>query len=180
MLRVQNCTAKMVLNRSKYESHTQAFIELHWLPIRQWTEYKILSLVFNCINKTAPQYLIHWKEAGRYGLWSGNSHRLLKIPATKRKTFANHSFSVAGPKLWNSLPDYLRLSSTTDEFKKDIKTHIFRQTFHTSITKPHFKIYLASHFYNHYHISLHFYLMLLSYSVVKHHQIHKMFRMVLY
>ena len=28
---VQNCTAKLVLNRSKYR--TQAFIDLHWLPI---------------------------------------------------------------------------------------------------------------------------------------------------
>ena len=30
---VQNCTAKLVLNRSKYDSRTQAFIDLHWLPI---------------------------------------------------------------------------------------------------------------------------------------------------
>ena len=110
--RVQNCAAKMVFNRSKYESCIQAFIDLHWLPIRQWTKHKILLLMFNCINKTAPQYLIdlfHWKEAGRYNLWSENSHRLLKIPATKRKPFANHSFSAVGPELWSSLPDYLRL-----------------------------------------------------------------------
>ena len=33
--RVQNCAAKMVLNRSKYESHPQAYIDIHWLPIRQ-------------------------------------------------------------------------------------------------------------------------------------------------
>ena len=30
---VQNCAAKLVLNRSKYDSRTQAFIDLHWLPI---------------------------------------------------------------------------------------------------------------------------------------------------
>ena len=30
---VQNCAAKLVLNRSKYDSRTQAFTDLHWLPI---------------------------------------------------------------------------------------------------------------------------------------------------
>ena len=30
---VQNFAAKLVLNRSKYDSRTQAFIDLHWLPI---------------------------------------------------------------------------------------------------------------------------------------------------
>ena len=29
----QTCAAKLVLNRSKYDSRTQAFIDLHWLPI---------------------------------------------------------------------------------------------------------------------------------------------------
>ena len=52
--RVQNCVAKMVLNRSKYESCRKAFIGLHWLSIRQWIKHKILLLVFNCINKTSP------------------------------------------------------------------------------------------------------------------------------
>ena len=156
--RVQNCAAKLVLNRSKYESHTQAFIDLHWLPLRQWIEHKILS-----INKTALQYLIdliHWKEAGRYGLWSGDSHRLLKIPATKRKISGNHSFSVGGPKVWNSLPDYLRLSPTIDKFKKDL-----RLTFSDMLLKlwlpNHILKFSASHIYNHYHIKLCFHLMLL-------------------
>ena len=30
---IQNCAVKIVLNRSKYDSRTQAFIDLHWLPI---------------------------------------------------------------------------------------------------------------------------------------------------
>ena len=68
---VQNCAAKVELNRSKYESCTQAFIDLHWLPIIQQIKHKVLLLMYNCINKTAPQYLIdliHWKEAERYSL----------------------------------------------------------------------------------------------------------------
>ena len=33
------------------------------------------------------------------------------------------------PKLWNSLPLELRLSSSIELFKKDLKTHLFRQAF---------------------------------------------------
>ena len=42
----------------------------------------------------------------------------------KREIFADCSFSVVGSKLWNSLPDYLKLSPTIDTFKKDLKTHL--------------------------------------------------------
>ena len=124
--------SKMVLNRSKYESHTQEFIDLHWLTIRQWIEHKILSSMHNCINKTAP-YQPNSLERG--SKIQSSISKLLNIPATKRKIFADHSFSVAGPKWWDSLPDCLRLSPTIDKFMKHLKTHLFKQIFNTSITQ---------------------------------------------
>ena len=42
---VQNFAAKLVLNRSNYDSRTQAFIDLHWLPIQACIDNKILTLV---------------------------------------------------------------------------------------------------------------------------------------
>ena len=56
---VQNCAAKLVLKRSKYDSRTQAFIDLHWLPIQACIDNKILMLVYNCLNQEAPKYLIN-------------------------------------------------------------------------------------------------------------------------
>ena len=55
---VQNCAAKLVLNRSKYGSRTQAFIDLHWLPIHTCIANKILTVVYNCLNQEALKYLM--------------------------------------------------------------------------------------------------------------------------
>ena len=35
----------------------EALKTLHWLPIQQRIEYKILTTIFKCIKGTAPQYL---------------------------------------------------------------------------------------------------------------------------
>ena len=54
---------------------------------------------------------------------------LLVIPHTKCKTFAARSFSVAAPTLWNDLPKGIRESSTLLNFKRDLKTHLYKETF---------------------------------------------------
>ena len=99
---VQNCAARLVLNRSKYESRTQAFIDLHWFPIWAHIGNKILMLAYNCLNQEAPKYLMDMLKQNvstRNGLSSNNLHNLLEIPKVKRKTFAAWSFSCMGPTL---------------------------------------------------------------------------------
>ena len=49
----------------------------------------------------------------------------LTIPKLKNKTFANKAFSVAGPRLWNSLPHNIRNINELSAFKKSLKTHLF-------------------------------------------------------
>ena len=39
------------------------------------------------------------------------------------------AFSVAGPELWNSLPDELRLSKSLNSFKRLLKTHLFTRAY---------------------------------------------------
>ena len=45
--RVQSIACKLVLNRSKYDSCTECFTQLHWLPIRSWVQHKILTVTIN-------------------------------------------------------------------------------------------------------------------------------------
>ena len=61
----------------------------------------------------------------RLGLRSMHDSTLLCILYTKRKTFADRSFSVAGPRLWNGLPKTIRESPNPDCFKKHLKTYMF-------------------------------------------------------
>ena len=58
MQRVQNIVGKIVINESKYSSSTEMLKTLHWLPINCRIEYKLLTLAHNCLDKSAPSYLI--------------------------------------------------------------------------------------------------------------------------
>ena len=61
------------------------------------------------------------------GLRSENNHKILVIPWTKNKTFTARTFLAYGPLLWNRLPNYLdlRLIDKNDDFKCQLKTHLF-------------------------------------------------------
>ena len=41
-------------------------------------------------------------------------------------TCGDRSFNVAGPKLWNNLPLQIRESSSIQSFKKEPKSHLFK------------------------------------------------------
>ena len=85
---VQNTTAKVVLNKKKYDSATLCLKELHWLQIAFRVCYKTLTLVFQCVKGEAPDYLkdLIVKFAPKCGgLRSKNDSRRLIMPYTKLK-----------------------------------------------------------------------------------------------
>ena len=101
MQKVQNTAARIVLNKHHSYSATECLKQLHWLPIKSRIEYKVLTMVFKCKHGMTPKYLqdlLEAKEHHRQGLKSDNK-QLFKVPTTTRKTFADRSFSVKGPKL---------------------------------------------------------------------------------
>ena len=128
MQRVQNMCARLILRRSKRESITQCLKELHWLPIRQRITYKILTLTHKCLNGQGPKYLkelLTRQTSNRQGLRSSKQQDLLLRPLTRLKTFADRSFSIAAPTLWNQLPPELRQADQLT-FKNKLKTHLFQ------------------------------------------------------
>ena len=129
---VQNIAARITLGRRKYDSTTRCLQKLHWLPIQQRIEFKIISLVHKCIHGNAPPYLqrlIQYTKPTRKGLRSEEDTTRLLVPWTSRKTFASHSFSVLGPQLWNNLPRQLHKIDNYTSFKKELKTYLFKIAF---------------------------------------------------
>ena len=49
-----------------------------------------------------------------------------KLISSRLVTYGDRSFSVAGPKLWNNLPLQIRKSSSIQSFKKELKSHLFK------------------------------------------------------
>ena len=129
MQRVQNAAAKFVLNLKRKDSSTEALITLHWLPIKFRIQFKILLLVYKCLYGQSPSYsseLLELKSTtSRLGLRSTCDRILLCVPFTKRKTFVDRSFSIAGPRLWHGLPKTIRESPNPDCFKNHLTTYMF-------------------------------------------------------
>ena len=110
---------------------TPVLKKLHWLPIPYRINYKIALLVFKELHNLAPSYLIELlqtKSATRYSLRS-NQQVLLQVPQTKRKTFGDRLFAVAGPRVWNSLPAEIKSCSSIDTFKAKLRTYSFKLAF---------------------------------------------------
>ena len=112
------------------DSASECLSALHWLPIHSRINHKILTLVHKSIMGRAPEYLQNLLvvcKPGRPGLRSALDMNLLVVPFVRRKTFADHSFSMQQPKMWNSLQEDLRSKTDTDIFKQKLKAHLFYQ-----------------------------------------------------
>ena len=130
--RVQNAAARLILNIKPSDHITSAFIQLHWLPVKYRIVYKVCILVHKALNDLAPSYLrdlLHPVSdlPGRSMLRSAMTTDLV-IPATKL-LFGERAFSAAGPTHWNNLPETLRTIRDPNDFKKALKTHLFRTAF---------------------------------------------------
>ena len=54
---VQNSAARLVTGTRRREHITPVLFALHWLPIRQRIQFKLLLLVYRCTHQLAPDYL---------------------------------------------------------------------------------------------------------------------------
>ena len=112
----QNIAAKLTLNKNKFDCSTECMKESHWLPIRVRIKFKVLMLVYKCLQNKALLYrrnLIKKRECRRKGLRSSEDDLMLvEVPRTLKKTYAGRSFSVYGPELWNKLSYNIRSQNT--------------------------------------------------------------------
>ena len=129
--RIQNWAAKVVLRYGRYESSKEALKLLHWLPVKSRIDFKILCLVYRSLHGTAPAYLSELLRSHVNGMNTRSqtdSHKLY-VPFTRKKTFAARSFSAYAPRLWNALPTSIAVTDNFPDFKKSLKTFLFKKAF---------------------------------------------------
>ena len=98
---------------------------LHWLPIKDRIVFKILLLIFHCVQGSAPQYnisLVHPYIPARNLRSSNFSH---PYHSKIDKTWGERAFTHAGPYLWNSLPEDIKNCKSSESFKNHLKTYLF-------------------------------------------------------
>jgi len=106
--------------------------EMKWLDVPERVTLKLGLMTYSCLHGQAPRYLAdHIKPAievaSRHRLRSANRHRLI-VPRCRLNAYGRRAFPVAGPTVWNSLPDELRdPACDIDSFKQFFKTILFSQ-----------------------------------------------------
>ena len=87
--------------------------KLHWLDIPERVQYKLSVLMYRCQHNQPARYLTDHctpisDTAFRQRLRSASSHQV-SIPRYRLSiTYGRRAFSVAGPTVWNSLPEDMR------------------------------------------------------------------------
>ena len=104
-------------------------ITIHWLlPIillgdrgtcvPVWNDNKYLSDLLHRVSDITS----------RRRLRSSTSSELV-IPLSRLVTVGDRSFAVAGPRLWNTLPEDITSAPSLLVFRRKLKTHLFRQSY---------------------------------------------------
>ena len=141
LIRVQNAAARVVTMSRKHDHITPILYNLHWLPIPQRIQYKLLLLVYKSLQGLAPAYLselVSWYTPVR-NLRSVNDYLAVEQSVKKSKTngrkskvlYKDRAFQHLGPKLFNQLPIHIRASQSLNVFKSRLKTHLFQSAYNT-------------------------------------------------
>lgn len=127
---IQNCAARVLTRKRKYDHITPVLRSLHWLPIPYRIQYKLCLLTYHCLHETAPAYLSELLNPHTTSrcLRSASSH-FLHQPRTKLSTMGGRAFQAAAPRLWNALPKSLRAPQDVEIFKKGLKTFFFKKAY---------------------------------------------------
>ena len=86
--RIQNLAAKLVCRQNCWDSATEALKSLHWLNIEDRILFKVLCIVYRCVNKQGPEFLnemFNRKETTQ--TLRSNNQNYLDIPVTKCKSY---------------------------------------------------------------------------------------------
>ena len=102
---IQYNTLSTSYSARKFDHVTPLLRELHWLRVPERITFKLASLVFRCLNGTAPLYLANSincaavVETRRSLRLRSSSLTAVDVPVTRRSTIGDRAFSVAGKSL---------------------------------------------------------------------------------
>jgi hypothetical protein len=129
---VQNAAARLICNLRRFDHITDALANLHWLRVPERVVFKVAVLTFKVLHGSAPEYLgpvVRFANLpGRQALRSADTNRLV-VPPFKLSTIGRRAFPVAGPQIWNDLPDDITSLHSLPAFRRKLKTYLFTRSF---------------------------------------------------
>ena len=129
--KVLNNAARLVTLSSRDCHISDITYNLHWLPIKQRINFKMLLLTFKALNDSAPSYtkqLLKQHHPSRTLLRFSDGF-LLTVPKSVHRATDDRSFSYSAIKLWNNLPIEIRRIAELSSFKSAISGLLFNKAY---------------------------------------------------
>ena len=115
----------VVCNSNRSTSAGPLLRSLHWLPVGQRINFKLAKLCYLATSLQQPVYLADLiSPYSQSRLLRSSTQKLLSVPP-HNLDIAARRFSVAAPRLWNSLPLNCRTAPSVNTFKIHVKIHLF-------------------------------------------------------
>ena len=126
---VQSGCARVIFKEQKFCHVTPLIYELHWLPISQRIEFKILLLTLKILNFLAPTYLLSLIAIRLPSIYNlRNSSDKLLLTFKSKASLGDCSFTCAALKLWNALPIDIRCATTVSTTNNNNNNSIYLNT----------------------------------------------------
>ena len=128
-----NSLSRVVLS-GRHREHLSASMRLsnlHCLPVRKRTDFKLALTTYKIISTHQAAYLcsLLFPYEPTRALRTSSQQLLLNVP-TVTTDFGRRAFSYCAPKIWNKIPAAIRNAPTVQTFKHWLKTHLFSLTNH--------------------------------------------------
>jgi len=90
----------------------------------------ILFHTFKILSGTTPLHVSDLTQKYiRVRMLRSESYSLLRIPRSNTVMYGERSFQASAPRMWNELPNPIKLAASKDIFYKTLKTHLFKLTY---------------------------------------------------
>ena len=122
---VQNAAARVLTKTKKYEHITPILRSLHWLPVCQRIEFKVLLIVYKSLNGLGPKYISDLLSLYIPARPLRSSETCLLNTIRVKTKHGEASFSHSAACIWNKLPEELKQAQTLNIFKTRLKTFMF-------------------------------------------------------
>ena len=116
--KVQNSAIRLVFNVRSRHPVSAFYAQLHWLNVEQRICFKVILIVYKCVNGSAPAVLQNMCVI------RNNVDLTLRITYFNKSKYGKRAFVHYAPRYWNRLPVSIRLINNIDTFKSSLKSFI--------------------------------------------------------
>ena len=117
---IQNMAARVITWGGRTDDAKLIRHQLHWLPVKERVQFKVLFLKYKSLNDLAPDY-IHDLLTVYNPRWSLQSKAHSRLVVPKYTNSYGKRFPYAAPVSWNSLPENIKRTNSFDSFKNLLK-----------------------------------------------------------